>query len=358
MKILITEFTGLGNLILSASIFERALNFKSLKFGIIGNNKFEGLDFSRNYDIDIINFSNSHNNLNKIKKFDYFVILPASNPPKLLFLLIFFFTNLKIIQPNYFGKKGNYITIIFFKIIRFLDNIFKKINYVEIDLDNHEISANFKMISHIVPEFNQNEIQKYYPQIKNINFGKVSISNHKLKENKYLVVQPMCSSNGLSAKNYDFSHMKKLLSSIDDNIVLIGDRNEKLTFEKIINLNKPNIFNLMGKTDFKDLCEIIFFSKGVISLESGIMHLCSYLKKKNIVIHGLSDLNKVKTFTKTTKYISKFVDCSPCVNSWPHENTKKFKDDLEAYKMCDRNLNCMKSINPMEINIAVKNFLN
>ena len=47
------------------------------------------------------------------------------------------------------------------------------------------------------------------------------------------------------------------------------------------------------------LCEIIYFSKGVISLESGIMHLSSYLKKKNIVIHGLSDLNKVKTLRIT-----------------------------------------------------------
>lgn len=358
MNILITEFTGLGNLILSSSILERAINFKSLKFGIIGNNKFDGLNFSRDYNIDIISFSNTFDILDKVKKFDYFVVLPASNPPKLLFFFIFFFTKLKIIQPNYFGKRGNFVTIIFYKIINCIDFFLKKINFVKIDLNKHEISANFKMISAIVPEFNENEIHKYYPQIKNLKLKKESIFNNKLKENKYLVVQPMCSSNGLSAKNYDFSLMKKLLNSMEEHIVLIGDKNEKFTFEKKINLKKPNILNLMGKTDFKKLCEIIYFSKGVISLESGIMHLSSYLKKKNIVIHGLSDLNKVKTFTKTTKYVSKFVECSPCVNSWPHETTKKFNDDLEAYKMCDRNLTCMKSINPMEIKKAVKNFFN
>ena len=214
------------------------------------------------------------------------------------------------------------------------------------------------MIGQIVSEFNQNKIYKYYPQIKNLTLSILFVVKNRLKKKKYLVVQPLCSSNGLSAKNYDFFHMKKLLDSIESDIVLIGDGNEKLSFEKIININKPNIFNLMGKTSFKELCEVIYFSKGVISLESGIMHLCSYLKKKNIVIHGMSDLNKVKTFTKTTKYISKFVECSPCANSWPHDTSKKFQDDIEAFKMCDRNLVCMTSIDPLEINIAVKSFFN
>jgi len=129
MKILLTEFTGLGNFILTCHAI-KFLEKQKLRITIVGNNKYHGLDFLKfvyKKKIELINFEkislkrkiNLYYQIYK-KKYQEFIIGPASAPNNFLLILIFFIGRLNIIYNSDFKYNSNFfVKFIYKSLIKF-----------------------------------------------------------------------------------------------------------------------------------------------------------------------------------------------------------------------------------------------
>ena len=74
------------------------------------------------------------------------------------------------------------------------------------------------------------------------------------------------------------------------------------------------IINLIGKTNLVEVMEIIALSEGVISNDSGLMHVSASLDKKIIALFGSSSPTYTPPLISKEKrdIIYKNLDCSPC----------------------------------------------
>lgn len=366
MKILLTEFTGLGNSILSSSAIKRIKEISpNSKIDVVGDNRFCGLDFhQKNNNIEkIFNFKKL-NIINKIKfcihiffkKYTALIILPVSSPSIIFLFLVYFFGRMEIIHISSFGNKSNFLKKLLLLIaIKYRSILFAKKNILIDDLSvkHHEITHNLLMIRPLFQGIEKCDIKKYRPSFNYIPSDYKILKNHELLKYNYIIIQPYCSSGRKSAKNWSEERFKKLIELyVADKIkiVLIGDPKEKFLISKNDFLSFSNVINLAGKTNFFELCDLLYFSKGVITHESGIMHLSDSMNLKNISIWGLSNPKQAMPFGSNSKVVSKNVSCSPCVkNYFVNDDVGLFFSEEEAYNKCPYNLKCMNSISAEEV---------
>ena len=67
-------------------------------------------------------------------------------------------------------------------------------------------------------------------------------------------------------------------------IIIVGSKKEYRRAERLKRIKFKNVINLCGKTNIKELMEIVNKSKFHISHDDGTMHVASIFKKKNIAI--------------------------------------------------------------------------
>jgi len=373
MNILLTEFTGLGNSILSSSAIKRIKEiYPDTKIDIVGDNRFHGLDFhKKNKKIEkIINFKKL-NIINKIqfcfeifnKKYAALIILPASSPSILFFLLVHLFGRMEIIHISAFGNKSNFFkTLLFLIVLKYRSILFAKKNTLidDLSVNHHEITHNLFMLKSLFKDIEKCDIKKYRTRFNYVPSDYKILKNYELLKYNYIIMQPYCASGRKSAKNWSEERFKKLIELyVADKIkiVLIGDLKEKFLISKNDFLSFSNVINLAGKTNFFELCDLLYFSKGVITHESGIMHLSDSMNLKNISIWGLSNPKQAMPFGSNSKVVSKNVSCSPCVkNYFVSDDVGLFSNEEEAYNKCPYNLKCMNSISAEEVYELSKKF--
>jgi len=107
--------------------------------------------------------------------------------------------------------------------------------------------------------------------------------------------------------------------------VLVGSKEDLPMIENLI-INKPkelNFKNLVGKTNLKDLIQIIKNANFVISNDNGIHHLSNYLDKKTLTFFTFSSYKTLKWNKKNSFFIfNKKYKCMPCIGneSGPFDN--------------------------------------
>ena len=79
-------------------------------------------------------------------------------------------------------------------------------------------------------------------------------------------------------------------------------------------MESDKIINLIGKTNLVEVMKIIALSEGVISNDSGLMHVSASLDKKIIALYGSSSPTYTPPLISKEKrdIIYKNLDCSPC----------------------------------------------
>ena len=91
------------------------------------------------------------------------------------------------------------------------------------------------------------------------------------------------------AKDWGLNNWKILLKGIIDyyptlKIIIVGTKNEYMRAKRLKKIKPRNIIILCGKTNIKELMEIINKSKFHISHDDGTMHIASIFNKKSIAI--------------------------------------------------------------------------
>ena len=107
--------------------------------------------------------------------------------------------------------------------------------------------------------------------------------------------------------------------------VLVGSKEDLPIIQNLI-INKPkelHIRNLVGKTNLKDLIQIVKNAKFVISNDNGIHHLSNYLNVKTLTFFTFSSYVTLKWNNNNSFFIfNKKYQCMPCIGnkSGPFDN--------------------------------------
>ena len=120
----------------------------------------------------------------------------------------------------------------------------------------------------------------------------------------------------------------------DIKIILLGSQKD---YGKIKN---NNIIDLCGKTDIKELAQILSICEFAIGADTGAMHLANAIGIKNIFIFGGSDIKETSPYGNNAKVISANLSCSPCRG--------KCKFDKEK---------CLEQIKPNDVFESVKEWI-
>ena len=96
------------------------------------------------------------------------------------------------------------------------------------------------------------------------------------------------------------------------NITVLGTKEDKAYGEKIRAVSPSRITNLAGRTSIKDAVEVISTSRLVISNDSGLMHLASYLGVPVVGIFGSTSPDWTRPLGKKSVVLSSNLECAPC----------------------------------------------
>lgn len=91
-------------------------------------------------------------------------------------------------------------------------------------------------------------------------------------------------------KYYPYEYLKEVVKFLQtgNNIVIIGEETDKNFYKDILSLDK--VMNLTGKTTLSDVVYLLKnYAKLVLCVDSGIMHLASYLNLPIVAIFGPSN---------------------------------------------------------------------
>ena len=202
-------------------------------------------------------------------------------------------------------------------IIPLIARIKKRISYLGelryglINVVKKPMDRNFGMVDRYLNLIDQKQTDNSRP-IFNIKTNKEAMFKKFKFEGKYIVFCPDAEYG--PAKRWPTNkwlNLAKELSQLYKVIILGLDISIS---EKFQPLESHKIINLIGKTNLVEVMEIIALSEGVISNDSGLMHVSASLDKKIIALYGSSSPTYTPPLISKEKrdIIYKNLDCSPC----------------------------------------------
>ena len=294
-KILIIAPAWIGDLIVSAS-FIKALN----------NNQNNSIDILVNS-----NLSNIANVIPGIRK-----VISSETEHGRLSLIYRIKKGLSLRSEQY---DECYILTNSYKsaIIPLIAGIKKRISYLGefryglINIIKQPIERNIGMVNRYLHLIDQKYTDEINP-VLDIKTNKQLIFNKFKFDGEYIVFCPDAEYG--PAKRWPANKWLKLATDLSQlhKVIIVGlDISISDAFRPV---ESDKIINLIGKTNLVEVMEIIASSEGVISNDSGLMHVSVALDKKIIALYGSSSPTYTPPLISKEKreIIYKDLDCSPC----------------------------------------------
>ena len=128
-------------------------------------------------------------------------------------------------------------------------------------------------------------------------------------------------------------------------LILVGTASDKKIIEAQITFPE-GIINLMGKTSIPELITVVREASGVVTCDTGVLHVASAVKTPIFALLGPSDPLRHGPYPideKMHTVIRSGIACSPCQHT-------------PAHKLCPSNV-CMQTILPEQVCSIIKNRL-
>lgn len=123
----------------------------------------------------------------------------------------------------------------------------------------------------------------------------------------------------------------ELASRLPMKFLVVGGKSDTDISNRVVNSSKGNAISIAGKTNIKELIEIMRKAKFVVSNDSGPMHIAAALGVPVFAIFGPTNPLRTGPYGKGHIIIRKGVECSPC------------------YKRSCRDIKCMEMIGVKEV---------
>jgi heptosyltransferase-2 len=105
---------------------------------------------------------------------------------------------------------------------------------------------------------------------------------------------------------------ERIADKFDLDIVLAGGRQERSACRDVERLMPGRVYNLCGKTDLSALMGLVWLSAGVVSNDSGGMHLSAALGKPVVGLFFSTDPAWTGPVSQNSAALYNALDCSPC----------------------------------------------
>lgn len=129
---------------------------------------------------------------------------------------------------------------------------------------------------------------------------------------KLIVVAPGARSQVKRWDKHNFSQLCSRLIKDGWDVVLVGDKADEPTCSYICKGNMDKILDLCAKTSISQLAVLLKSARLLVTNDSAIMHLASYLDVPVAAIFGPTDENKYGPWSKDKVVIKKDIFCRPC----------------------------------------------
>jgi lipopolysaccharide heptosyltransferase I len=152
-------------------------------------------------------------------------------------------------------------------------------------------------------------------------FDAISPPNRSLFSEDYAVIIPGAR---WKTKVWPAENFGKLASKLSLRTVVVGSKSEIEAAHIIVSLSQDKSLSLAGKTDLKELVEVIRHARFVVSNDSGPMHIAAALSIPVFAIFGPTDQTRTGPYGKGHTIIREDITCAPCF--------KKTCNDIKCMK--------------------------
>jgi heptosyltransferase-3 len=151
-------------------------------------------------------------------------------------------------------------------------------------------------------------------------------------------------------KELPINHWTKIIEYLlkkEMNIYFTGSETDKNKIDNLIDtFTSSKLFNVAGTLSITETAKLLKSSKLVITINTGIMHIASFLRCNLIAIHGPTNAKRWGPMNENSIVINSPYPEAPCL-------------DLGfEYKCTDRDGKCMKAIKPEIIIDSIEKFIN
>ncbi len=150
------------------------------------------------------------------------------------------------------------------------------------------------------------------PEEKEIERARKFLRKLGLREESFVVFAPGAAYG--PAKKWPEDYYRSLAKALKKEgfkILILGSEKEKETGE-IIKSGRKEIYNLCGQTSLPTAMAILYLSKGLVSNDSGLMHLGAVLKIPQVAIFGSTSPEKTAPLNPRARVLKSELPCSPC----------------------------------------------
>lgn len=166
-----------------------------------------------------------------------------------------------------------------------------------------------------------------------LHFKSSFITHHLSLSEDYAVIVPGAR---WKTKKWPPEKFGELSSKLPLHIVIVGSKGEMDIANKIVACSDGKAISLAGKTDLKELIEVIRGARFVASNDSGPMHIAAALGIPVFAIFGPTDPLRTGPYGKRHTIIKEDISCAPCFR-----------------KTCD-NMKCLKSLTVERVYEVIK----
>lgn len=172
-------------------------------------------------------------------------------------------------------------------------------------------------------------------------------------EDKFIVIAPGARSHLKRWPDEKFAQLcLRLIEDFKLKIILVGDEDEVEICRAVKSKVQQPIADLSGKTTLKSLAALIEKAELVISNDSAVLHLASYLDRPTLAIFGPTDYKKYGPWSARCEVVFSNLGCSPCEAA-----QCKIEDTLTPPLHAGAGLKCMRGIKVEEVYAAAKRLL-
>lgn len=317
MKILLCAHTGLGNFILKTPLvkeIKRQYPDCDLHFVFGASWGAENVLKGTRY-VDKVHWFDSNSFFKKIQYFNtirrekYDVIFfPFDSSP--VYLLLFSnFLNCKqiVAHQNLNLLKVSKLKIFVMRLFYLFSN--RKFKWVPVLSGRHEIKLNQDLIVALINKPVE-LINKTF-----VSWQSVDITKFNLPK-RYIVLQVSARNGDSTPKTWDFENFIELIKKSKSSFknlffVLVGDEGDRISLEEKLTIEGMtlNLINLLGRTNFDELCTVLDASKAVIAHDSGVMHIADALNKPLIALYGPTDYKRTSPLSKKSIVLHSKNEC-------------------------------------------------
>lgn len=136
-----------------------------------------------------------------------------------------------------------------------------------------------------------------------------------------------------------FAEVAKWFVKKNFNVLLVGDKDEKMLCEEIKKACPKGVYNMAGRWPLKGTAAAISLSRMMVTNDSGLMHVASAFKIPVVAVFGPTLPYKNAPWNSPSRIVRTGIDCSPCYNF------RKFS--------CPRGIKCLAELRPEEVIRAI-----